>query len=85
MEEIQKRYFTISEVADTFNMSTNLVRWYENYFDLRVPRRGKNHVRYYTKNLMEKLTFIRYLIVVEGYRYDGALRKFKEKYPEKLK
>ncbi len=88
MEEIKKMYWSIGDIADELCLSVSSIRFIEKYFDLKVPRTdkvsgfGKKGNRVYNQKLFNKFKYIRYLLYDEGYRYDGALKKYKEKQNE---
>jgi DNA-binding transcriptional MerR regulator len=71
-EEIEKKYFTIGEVAKMFEVAPSLIRFWETHFDVIRPRKTKNGVRQYTKKDIEKLRTIYYLVKEKGYTLQGA-------------
>ncbi len=70
--EIEKRYYTIGEVAKKFEVSTSLIRFWESQFDIIKPRKNKNGVRQYTKEDLEILGTIYHLVKEKGYTLSGA-------------
>ncbi len=71
-DEIEKKYFTIGEVAKLFDVAPSLIRFWETHFDVIRPRKTKNGVRQYTKKDIEKLKTIYFLVKQKGYTLQGA-------------
>jgi DNA-binding transcriptional MerR regulator len=78
-EEIEKKYFTIGEVAKLFDVAPSLIRFWETHFDSIRPRKTKNGVRQYTKKDIEKLKTIHYLVKQKGYTLQGAKEAMTER------
>ncbi len=70
--EIEKRYYTIGEVAKHFDVTTSLIRFWESQFDIIKPRKNKNGVRQYTKEDLEAIRTIYHLVKEKGYTLNGA-------------
>lgn len=70
-------YFTIGEVAEMFEVSTSLVRFYENEFDIIKPRRNKKGNRLFTKADIDNFHLIFNLVKERGYTLQGAKEKLK--------
>ena len=79
MKGIEKRYYTIGEVAEHFSVSTSLIRFWEGQFDTIKPRKNKSGVRQYTKEDIEALRTIYHLVKVKGYTLAGAQEVLKGK------
>lgn len=82
MDEIKKEYYSIGEVADMMCCSATVIRNYEKIFSL-ILKKSKSGVRSFDANAIEKLKYIRYLVVTEGYTLKGAVSKFHQKYPNR--
>ena len=78
-DKIEKKYFSIGEVAGTLNVSASLIRFWETQFDQIKPRKNKNGVRQYTRNDMEILQTIYHLVKEKGYTLQGAKDTMKQK------
>jgi len=70
--EIEKRYYTIGEVAKKFGVATSLIRFWESQFEMIKPRKNKNGVRQYTKEDLEVLSTVYHLVKEKGYTLNGA-------------
>lgn len=71
-KDIEKRYYTIGEVADKFKVATSLVRFWEKEFDTLRPRKNKKGNRQYTPEDVKKIQHIYYLVKEKGFTLAGA-------------
>src|SRR5690606_17773882 len=74
---IEKSYFTIGEVAEMFGVSTSLVRFWEQEFDILQPKKNKKGNRLFTRKDLENLKIIFHLVKERGYTLKGAKEKLK--------
>ena len=70
--EIEKKYYTIGEVADIFGVATSLNRFWEGQFDKIKPKKNKGGARRYTKEDIEQIRMIYHLVKEKGYTLQGA-------------
>lgn len=77
-KEIEKMYFSISEVAKQFKVATSLIRFWETEFELLNPRKTSKGNRLYSKKDIENFRLIYHLVKEKGYTLDGAKKKLKE-------
>lgn len=82
-KEIEKRYFTIGEVAEQFNVATSLIRFWESEFSILNPKKNRKGNRQFTKQDIEKLNLIYHLVKERGFTLQGAKDMLK-KNPEEL-
>jgi DNA-binding transcriptional MerR regulator len=75
--EIQKRYYSISEVAEILNVNTSVLRFWEQQFREITPRKGRNGRRLYSERDLETLRVIHYLVKVRKFTLQGAREKLK--------
>lgn len=78
MEQTQRLYFSISEVADELGVSMPTLRFWENEFKQIKPYKNKRGVRFYTKEDIAVLQEIHYLTKTCGYTLDGAKNYMKQ-------
>lgn len=71
-EEIQKRYYTIGEVAEKFNVNTSLIRFWETEFDILRPKKNKKGDRQFTQKDIDCVQTIYHLVKEKGYTLQGA-------------
>jgi DNA-binding transcriptional MerR regulator len=79
MDEIEKKYFSISEVAEKIGEKASLIRFWEGHFPMIKPKKGKNGARQYTKHDIEIIQAIHYLVKVKGYTLQGAKEAMKNR------
>lgn len=77
-KEIEKRYYTIGEVAEIMDVNTSLVRFWEKEFDILQPKRNKKGNRLFTQKDLANLKLIYHLVKERGFTLDGAKSKLRE-------
>lgn len=76
-----KLYYSISEVAQMFDVNETLLRFWEKEFPQISPKKTGRNVRQYTKEDIEQIRTIYNLVKVRGLKIAAArdvLRKNKE-------
>jgi DNA-binding transcriptional MerR regulator len=74
---IEKSYFTIGEVAELFNVSTSLIRFWEQEFEILQPKKNKKGNRLFTRKDVDNLRIIYTLVKERGFTLKGAKEKLK--------
>ncbi len=74
----QKQYYSISEVAEWFNMKPSLLRFWENEFDILKPRKNKKGDRLFRPEDIKNLRIIYYLLRQQKYSVEGAKQYLKD-------
>lgn len=69
---IEKKYFTIGEVAEKFNVATSLIRFWESEFDIIKPKKNRKGNRQFTKEDIENVQLIYHLVKEKGFTLQGA-------------
>jgi len=69
---IEKKYFSIGEVAKELDVSTSLIRFWESQFDSIKPKKNKGGARRYTREDIEQIKVIYSLVKEKGYTLQGA-------------
>jgi len=77
MEDIQKRYYTISEVSAILGVNASLIRFWEKEFSQIKPKKGKKGNRLFTLSDLEILKRIYSLVKQQGYTLEGARKALK--------
>lgn len=83
--DIEKKYYTIGEISDQLGVAPSLIRFWETEFEALKPRKNKKGIRQFSKEDVETLQMIYYLVKEKGYTLQGAneiLRKNKNKVAE---
>jgi len=70
--DTEKKYYTIGEIADLFEVSTSLIRYWEKRFKQLSPQKSKQGIRKYTSGDLTKFKMIYQLIKEQGYTIKGA-------------
>ncbi|EOZ97720.1 putative transcriptional regulator protein [Indibacter alkaliphilus LW1] len=71
-KEIEKKYYSIGEVASMFKVAPSLIRYWEGEFDIIRPKKDKKGNRRFTKDDIEKIRYIYQLVKIKGYTLQGA-------------
>lgn len=71
-KEIEKKYYSIGEVASMFKVAPSLIRYWEGEFDIIKPKKDKKGNRRFTKEDIEKIRYIYQLVKIKGYTLQGA-------------
>lgn len=76
---MEKLYYTIGEVAKELGENTSLIRFWSNSFPryLKLHRNAKGN-RFYTREDIDTLRQIHYLVKVKGLTLDGAEKQLRE-------
>lgn len=70
--DIEKKYYSIGEVADMFKVAASLIRYWEGEFDIIRPKKDKKGNRRYTKDDIQKIRYVYHLVKEKGYTLQGA-------------
>ena len=73
-----KRYWTISEVAEQFDVNASLLRYWEKEFSALDPKKQGSGKRAYTAKDIEIISVLHDLLKRKGYTIDGAKRQLKQ-------
>ena len=76
-KEIEKMYFSISEVAKQFNVAASLIRFWETEFEILKPKKTTKGNRLYSKKDIENFKLIFHFVKEKGYTLQGAKDKLK--------
>jgi DNA-binding transcriptional MerR regulator len=71
-KDIEKKYFTIGEVAAIFNVAPSLIRFWETEFEIIKPDKNKRGNRVFTQTDIENLRVVYKLVKEKGYTLQGA-------------
>lgn len=69
---IDKKYFTIGEVAAMIGEATSLIRFWEKEFSVLKPLKTAKGTRKYDVKAIELIKYIHYLVKQKGYTLEGA-------------
>jgi DNA-binding transcriptional MerR regulator len=74
-----KLYYSISEVAESLDVSQSLLRYWQTEFPVIDPKRNKKGNRFYSKKDVENLRLIHHLVKEQGHTLQGAKEKMRKK------
>ena len=74
---IEKKYFTIGEVAAQFGVATSLIRFWESEFETIKPKKNRKGNRQFTKSGIEHIRIIYHLVKERGFTLQGAKEMLK--------
>ncbi len=77
ISELTKLYYSIGEVAEMFNVSKSLIRFWESEFDLLRPHKNSKGDRRFTKQNIEQFKTIYHLVKERGFTLEGAKKELK--------
>jgi len=78
-EEITKLYYTIGEVAQMFDVSSSLIRYWESEFVPLKPQKNRKGDRRFTKKDIELLEKIYTLVKERGFTLEGAKKELRKR------
>ena len=76
-KEIEKKYFSIGEVAEKLDIAASQIRFWEGEFDIINPQKNRNGKRQFTKEDIEKMKIVYHLVKDQGYTLQGAKNMLK--------
>ncbi|MDC8003125.1 MerR family transcriptional regulator [Aureisphaera galaxeae] len=74
----EKRYYSIGEVANAFEVNTSLIRFWEKEFDVLQPKKNAKGNRKFSQEDVKNLELIYHLVKERGFTLDGAKTHLKE-------
>lgn len=73
--KLSKQYYTTSEVAELFDVSNSLIRYWETEFSSLKPHKNTKGERRFTKKNIEQIALIYQLVKEKGFTLDGAQKE----------
>ena len=77
--ELTKLYYSIGEVAEMFDVSASLIRYWESEFTMLRPKKNRKGDRQFTKKDIAYLERIYTLVKERGFTLEGAKKELKTK------
>lgn len=74
----EKLYYSISEVAEYFNVSTSLIRYWETEFTFLRPHKNSKGDRRFTRANIDQIQIIFDLVKERGFTLEGAKKEIRE-------
>ncbi len=76
-KEIEKKYFSIGEVAEELGIAASQIRFWEGEFSIIKPQKNRNGKRQFTKEDIDKVKVVHHLVKNQGYTLQGAKNTLK--------
>ena len=76
---MEKLFYSISEVAEMFNVNQSNLRFWEKEFKQLQPKRNAKGTRFYSPDDIQVIKQIIYLVTEQKLTLDGARRKLSQK------
>ena len=76
--KIEKVLYSISEVAEMFDVNISLIRFWEKEFDIIKPIKNKKGNRQFTPKDLDNFRLIYHLVKEKGMTLKGAQKKLKD-------
>ena len=73
-----KLYYSISEVAQMFNVNESLIRYWEKEFPDIHPHRNARGTRQYREEDIQNIKLVYHLVKEKGMTLDGARKRMKD-------
>ena len=77
MDDLNKKYYRIGDVADFLGIPQATIRYWELEFPEVSPSRTPTGIRQYTPSDIETLRIIHYLIKIKGLKVEAAKAQLK--------
>ena len=78
-KHIEKKYYSIGEVAFMFKVAPSLIRFWEKEFDILKPQKNRKGNRQFTKEDIENFKKVYHLVKEKGFTLQGAKEVLKDK------
>lgn len=72
MQELDKKFYKIGDVAQILDIPMSTLRYWETQFTIIKPRRNAKNIRFYTPGDIETIRKIHYLVKEKGFKLDAA-------------
>jgi len=72
MDDLNKRYYRISEVAEIIGLPATTLRFWEKHFTIIKPHRDGHGSRFYTPADIETLRMIHFMVKEQGFKLEAA-------------
>ncbi|EGK01949.1 MULTISPECIES: MerR family transcriptional regulator [Dysgonomonas] len=85
LENSNRLYYSIKEVATHFGVNESLLRFWETEFNIINPRKTDGGARQYTKKNIEDIAVVYHLVKEKGLTLEGARQTLKQRKDEETR
>ena len=75
---VNKRYYSMGEIAKAFDVNQSLIRFWDKEFDVLKPKKNAKGNRMFTPDDVKNLQLIYHLVKERGFTLEGAKVHLKE-------
>lgn len=75
MDELNKKFYKIGEVATLLELPQSTLRFWESKFSILRPRRNDRGTRFYTPADIERLRMVKFLLHEKGLKIEAAVEQ----------
>lgn len=75
--DLSKKYYKISDVAEILNIPASTLRFWEKEFTIIKPKRNAKNTRFYTAKDIETIRMVHYLVKEKGLKLDAAQQQIR--------
>ena len=72
----EKLYYSIGEIAESFNVNPSLIRFWEKEFEILTPKKNNKGTRKFTSQDIDKIELIYFLVKERGFTLEGRKKKY---------
>ncbi len=78
MENIEKKYYKIREVAEIIGLPISTLRFWERKFTIIKPKRNEHGTRFYTVADLERIRLVAFLVKEKGMKLEAAEQQIRQ-------
>lgn len=78
LENVNRLYYSIKEVASHFDVNESLLRFWETEFDIINPKKTSGGIRQYSRQDIENISLVYHLVKEKGLTLEGARQVLKQ-------
>ncbi|MDE6347001.1 MAG: MerR family transcriptional regulator [Muribaculaceae bacterium] len=78
MDNIEKKYYKIREVAEIIGLPASTLRFWENKFKIIKPHRNEHGTRFYTPSDIENIRLVAFLVKEKGMKLESAEQQIRQ-------
>lgn len=84
MDNIEKKYYKIREVAEIIGLPISTLRFWERKFTIIKPKRNEHGTRFYTVADLERIRLVAFLVKEKGMKLEVPSSRYAKTIPAYL-